>query len=328
MRFLIDECVPRQLTARLRGRDDGVDPHESAPRGASDEALLARAIAEDRVLGTRVIALGGLALRGLEQGVSLGVVLVRPAPRSPIEPAKPVASPASSRPGRAGSVQQHRLAQTSAARGYSSQPGDELRWRTRGAEAVWRWPPSGRTARLPARHWPDHGAAVGQRGRCGRAGAAPPGHPKWCSPPPTGCRKDLSEAASSGVRGRSRSNTSQGRRAPKTRTHSSTEPGTVPRSASTSASGRGELPPRDQPPTTARERLRRDAPLLKVCRGGSGAPTAYSGHAGSPCPSHPRCRPSSCVPMAPAPAGRAEMGGRRRPKQGAGMARSAHADGA
>ena len=40
-------------------------------------------------------------------------------------------------------------------------------------------------------------------------------------------------------------------------------------------------------------------------------------------PSPPRCRPLPCVPMAPAPDGRAEMGGRRRPKQGAGMARSA-----
>jgi predicted nuclease of predicted toxin-antitoxin system len=40
MRFLIDECVPRQLTARLRDRDhDVLDPRESALRGASDEAL-------------------------------------------------------------------------------------------------------------------------------------------------------------------------------------------------------------------------------------------------------------------------------------------------
>ena len=78
MRFLIDECVPRQLTARLRDRDhDVLDPRESALRGASDEALLTRAIEEARVLVTRDIGLGGLALRRLEQGVSLGVVLVR-----------------------------------------------------------------------------------------------------------------------------------------------------------------------------------------------------------------------------------------------------------
>ena len=78
MRFLIDECVPRQLTARLRDRDhDVLDPRESALRGAGDEALLTRAIEEARVLVTRDIGLGGLALRRLEQGVSLGVVLVR-----------------------------------------------------------------------------------------------------------------------------------------------------------------------------------------------------------------------------------------------------------
>ena len=78
MRFLVDECVPRQLTARLRDRGhDVLDPRESALRGASDEALLARAIEQDRVLVTRDIGLGGLALRRLEQGVSLGVVLVR-----------------------------------------------------------------------------------------------------------------------------------------------------------------------------------------------------------------------------------------------------------
>ena len=78
MRFLIDECVPRQLTARLRERDhDVLDPRESVLRGASDEALLTRAIEEARVLVTRDIGLGGLALRRLEQGVSLGVVLVR-----------------------------------------------------------------------------------------------------------------------------------------------------------------------------------------------------------------------------------------------------------
>ncbi len=78
MRFLIDECVPRQLTARLRdGHHDVLDPRESALRGASDEALLARAIEEARVLVTRDIGLGSLALRSLEQGVSLGVVLIR-----------------------------------------------------------------------------------------------------------------------------------------------------------------------------------------------------------------------------------------------------------
>ncbi len=54
-----------------------MDPRESALRGASDEALLTRAIEEARVLVTRDIGLGGLALRRLEQGVSLGVVLVR-----------------------------------------------------------------------------------------------------------------------------------------------------------------------------------------------------------------------------------------------------------
>ena len=69
MRFLIDECVPRQLTARLRDRAHGVlDPRESALRGASDEALLTRAIEEARVLVTRDSGLGGLALRSLEQG--------------------------------------------------------------------------------------------------------------------------------------------------------------------------------------------------------------------------------------------------------------------
>ena len=78
MRFLIDECVPRQLTARLRDRDhDVLDPRESALRGASDEALLARAIEEARVLVTRDVGLGSLALRSLEQGVRLGVVLIR-----------------------------------------------------------------------------------------------------------------------------------------------------------------------------------------------------------------------------------------------------------
>ena len=50
---------------------------------------------------------------------------------------------------------------------------------------------------------------------------------------------------------------------------------------------------------------------------------AYFGQIGRPRPSLPRRCPLPCVPRAPAPAGHAEMGGRRRPKQGAGMARRA-----
>ncbi len=43
MRFLIDECVPRQLTARLRDRDhDVLDPRESALRGACVTKLCQR----------------------------------------------------------------------------------------------------------------------------------------------------------------------------------------------------------------------------------------------------------------------------------------------
>jgi hypothetical protein len=65
---------------RLHGRDPlasgllHAPPEEKLFHGGS---LLTRAIEEARVLVTRDIGLGGLALRRLEQGVSLGVVLVR-----------------------------------------------------------------------------------------------------------------------------------------------------------------------------------------------------------------------------------------------------------
>ncbi len=69
------------------------------------------------------------------------------------------------------------------------------------------------------------------------------------------------------------------------------------------------------------ERFRRGRPVgMRI----SVRSAASFGPGGRPRPSHARCCLLPCVPMAPAPAGRAEMGSRRRPKQVAGMARSAH----
>ena len=54
MRFLVDECLPRQITHLLRSNGhDVLDPRESNLRGADDELLLRIAIDEDRIIVTR-----------------------------------------------------------------------------------------------------------------------------------------------------------------------------------------------------------------------------------------------------------------------------------
>jgi predicted nuclease of predicted toxin-antitoxin system len=79
MRFLVDECCdPRLVTALLDAGYDAVWWRTVSP-GASDSALLAAADAEERIIVTHDIGIGGMAIR---QGLAVpGLIIVRVRPR-------------------------------------------------------------------------------------------------------------------------------------------------------------------------------------------------------------------------------------------------------
>ena len=63
MRFLADECIPRQLVARLRHAGHDVIWARDVCAGDGDAKVLARAVAEDRVLITEDRDFGELTVR-------------------------------------------------------------------------------------------------------------------------------------------------------------------------------------------------------------------------------------------------------------------------
>lgn len=75
MRFLVDECAPTYITALLRERGhDVLDPREAHLRGASDEALLAIAAKEGRIIVTRDLDFSMLVRQEMQPA---GAVLLR-----------------------------------------------------------------------------------------------------------------------------------------------------------------------------------------------------------------------------------------------------------
>lgn len=82
MRVLLDENMPRQLAVRLRDGGHDVLAANEGMRGAADEAVLARARAEGRLLLTQDKDFGELAFR-CDLPAECGIVLFRLAGANP-----------------------------------------------------------------------------------------------------------------------------------------------------------------------------------------------------------------------------------------------------
>jgi predicted nuclease of predicted toxin-antitoxin system len=85
LRFLVDECCPREVAVALRELSHDVLFVADAARGAADESLAALADAQDRIVISEDFDFGELAIRRLSP--QTGVVLVfcpglRPAGRA------------------------------------------------------------------------------------------------------------------------------------------------------------------------------------------------------------------------------------------------------
>jgi len=75
MRFLVDECTGPMVARWLRDRGHDVFSVYDEARGSDDEAILRRAVAEDRIVITNDKDFGALVFRG--KLPHRGVVLLR-----------------------------------------------------------------------------------------------------------------------------------------------------------------------------------------------------------------------------------------------------------
>jgi predicted nuclease of predicted toxin-antitoxin system len=90
MRFLVDECTGPRVAQWLRDQGHDVFSVYDEDRGADDEAILERAVREERIVITNDKDFGELAFR--EQRPHRGIVLLRLASRDPASQIQVLAS--------------------------------------------------------------------------------------------------------------------------------------------------------------------------------------------------------------------------------------------